>query len=351
MQTELTLADFDPQPTLVTPAHAVTRARFRAIDAHNHLGRWLSADGGWTVPDVPELLATMDACNLQGIVNLDGMWGDELEANLDRYDRAHPGRFFTFAHADWSLVTQPNFGARMARQLEDSVRRGARGLKVWKTLGLRYRDAQDRLIPVDDPRLHDLWEAAGALGVPVLIHIADPVAFFQPLGPRNERWEELHRHPDWHFHGPEFPSFEALMEQFERLIAAHAATTFIGAHVGCYAENLGWVGRMLSTYANFNVDIGARLAELGRQPYTARRFFTRHARRIVFGLDGFPPAAEDYAPTSASWRPRTSTSPTPRAARAGRGAGASTASICPTRCSAWCTMTQRPACCDCRNNE
>jgi predicted TIM-barrel fold metal-dependent hydrolase len=296
VQHDLTLADFDPQPTLITPAHRATRARFPAIDAHNHLGRWLSADGGWTVPDVPTLLATMDACNLAAIVNLDGMWGEELEANLDRYDRAHPHRFFTFAHADWSLVAQPDFGARMARQLEDSVRRGAQGLKVWKTLGLRYRDAEDRLIPIDDPRLFDLWEAAAGCGVPVLIHIADPVAFFQPLSPRNERWEELHAHPDWHFFGPEFPSFEELISQFESLIASHPRTTFIGAHVGCYAENLGWVRTMLDRYPNFNLDIAARLAELGRQPYTAGRFFRDYADRIVFGLDIFPPAAADYAP-------------------------------------------------------
>jgi predicted TIM-barrel fold metal-dependent hydrolase len=293
---DLRLVDYAPRPTLVVEQHEVRCACFPAIDAHNHLGRWLSRDGGWVARDVPGLLRTLDACNITAIVNLDGMWGDELEANLDRYDRAYPDRFITFAQVDWDLVTQPDFGARMARQLEDSVRRGARGLKVWKTLGLRYRDAQGRLIPIDDERLFDLWEAAAQLRVPVLIHIADPVAFFQPLDHLNERWEELHRHPDWHFYGPEFPSFEALMEQFERLIARHPRTTFIGAHVGCYAENLGWVGRMMDTYPNFNVDISARLAELGRQPYSSRRLFERHPDRIVFGLDSFPPTEDAYAP-------------------------------------------------------
>jgi hypothetical protein len=196
---DLRLADFAPRPTLEVEQHEVRRARFPAIDAHNHLGRWLSRDGGWIARDIPELLRVLDACNITAIVNLDGMWGDELEANLDRYDRAYPERFITFARVDWDLVAQPDFGARMARQLEDSVRRGARGLKVWKTLGLRYRDAQGRLIPIDDERLFDLWEAAAEQRAPVLIHIADPVAFFQPLERFNERWEELHRHPDWHF--------------------------------------------------------------------------------------------------------------------------------------------------------
>jgi predicted TIM-barrel fold metal-dependent hydrolase len=294
--TDLPLSRFIPRPALVTPVHHVVRSRFPAIDIHNHLGRWLTKDQQWGVSDVPALLGMMEYCNLSAIVNLDGMWGDELEANLDRYDRAYPGRFLTFAHCDWNLVTEPDFGKSMARQLEDSVRRGARGLKVWKTLGLHYRDGAGKLIPIDDPRLFDLWEAAGAAAVPVLIHIADPVAFFQPLDQTNERWEELHAHPDWHFPSPEFPSFEALIEQFEHLIAEHPRTTFIGAHVGCYAENLTWVGRMLDTYPNFHVDISARLAELGRQPYTARRFFIHYAGRIAFGLDSYPPTAQAYAP-------------------------------------------------------
>jgi len=260
---DVRLGDYAPRSRLVVAAHEVARARFPAIDAHNHLGRWLTPNHDWMVSDVAELFRVLDACNITAIVNLDGMWGDELEENLNRYDRAFPGRVYTFAQSDWALVSAADFGARMARQLEDSVRRGARGLKVWKTLGLRYRDAADRLIPIDDERLFDLWEAAATLDVPVLIHIADPVAFFDPLDRFNERWEELRRHPDWHFYGPAFPPFDALMEQFEHLIARHPRTTFIGAHVGCYPENLGWVSRMMDTYPNFNVDIAARVAESG----------------------------------------------------------------------------------------
>ncbi len=296
MPPELLLADYDPTPALVTESHHVDRAKFPAIDAHNHLGRWLTADGSWAAKDVPALLDLMDACNLSAIVNLDGMWEAELEDNLARYDHAYPGRFYTFAQSDWSLVQHSDFGARLANQLVDSVRRGARGLKAWKKLGLEYRDAGGVLLPIDDRRLDDLWAAAGELHVPVLIHIADPVAFFRPLDATNERWEELHAHPDWQFPSPPFPSFASLMDQFEALIARHPLTTFIGAHVGCYAENLHWVARMLDTYPNFAVDMAARLGELGRQPYAAKRFFEQYAGRITFGLDVFPPAREEYAP-------------------------------------------------------
>ena len=133
--------------------------------------------------------------------------------------------------------------------------------------------------------------------MPVLIHIADPVAFFTPLDRFNERWEELHENPDWHFYPtrpkgdlshPDFPSFDEIMEQFESLLRRHPGTDFIGAHVGCYAENLGWVGRVMDACPNFYADISARIAELGRQPYTARDFFIAHQDRILFGTDSQP---------------------------------------------------------------
>jgi predicted TIM-barrel fold metal-dependent hydrolase len=228
------------------------------------------------------------------IVNLDGMWGDELEANLQRYDRAHPGRFVTFAHLDWRETAEPGFGERMVVSLRDSVARGARGLKVWKHLGLRFRDDHDRLIAPDDERLDPVWSAAADLEVPVTIHLADPIAFFDPVDERNERLEELLGNPDWWCGGPDLPSFDDLMVAFEALVARHPGTTFIGAHVACAAEDLAWVGRMLDTYPNLHADIAARIAELGRQPRAARALFERHPDRIVFGTDLFPPDREIY---------------------------------------------------------
>jgi predicted TIM-barrel fold metal-dependent hydrolase len=126
------------------------------------------------------------------------------------------------------------------------------------------------------------------LGIPVTIHIADPVAFFDPLDEYNERWEELHANPDWHFPSPPYPPFLTILEQFANLVTRHPRTTFIGAHVGCYAENLAWVGNLLDRAPNFYVDISARISELGRQPYTARRFFIEYADRILFGTDMGP---------------------------------------------------------------
>jgi predicted TIM-barrel fold metal-dependent hydrolase len=299
---DLPLRDWRPEPKLVVPEHPVTRARFPAVDAHNHLGRWLSPWVGlgadaWVAPDVDALLELMDEVNLRAVVNLDGLWGNELEANLDRYDRAHPGRFATFCHVDWdAAVASGDVGAAAAASLRESVAVGATGIKVWKDLGLHVRDERGELILPDDPRLAPLWEACADEGVPVFIHTADPVAFFDTVDERNERYEQLLAHPEWSFADAErFPRFERLIDAFEGLVAANPSTTFVGLHVGGYSENLAWVGRMLDTYPNLNVDIAARVAELGRQPRATRELIVSHPDRVLFGIDEFPPARENYA--------------------------------------------------------
>jgi predicted TIM-barrel fold metal-dependent hydrolase len=288
----LPLAGFEPRSRVVVPETPVDRPRFPAVDAHNHLGRWLTGD--WCVPDVGALLELMDEAGVEAVVNLDGRFGDELEANLDRYDRSHPGRFVTFCHVDFELAREPGFEARLVAALRDGHARGARGLKVWKDLGLGFRDPAGELLLPDDPRLGALFHEAGELGLPVLIHTADPVAFFDPVDHRNERLEELGVHPEWSFAGPAFPSFDRLMEALEALVAAHPGTSFIAAHAGCHAEDLSHVGRLLATYPNLTIDFSARIAELGRQPRAAAALFRAHPTRILFGTDRFPPDLATY---------------------------------------------------------
>lgn len=285
---DLRLADYRPRTMLRVPAHEVRRPRYRAIDIHNHLGSPFGGDWASRPPD--ELIATLDACGVELLVDLDGGQGDRLSAEIDRWQRPFPDRVAVFAGLDYDgWATDPDFGATEAARLRDSAARGARGLKVWKLLGLRARDPEGRVVAVDDTRLDPLWATAAELRLPVLIHIADPIAFFEPLDPTNERWEELAANPDWHFPAASgFAPFDELLAAFERLIARHPATTFVGAHVGCAPEDLALVGRLLDTYPNLSVDIAARLAELGRQPYTARDFVVRHADRVLFGVDMGP---------------------------------------------------------------
>jgi predicted TIM-barrel fold metal-dependent hydrolase len=285
----LALQDYRPQPQLCVPVTAVQRPRFPVVDAHNHLS--FGPDGGWIKRPVAELLELLDRAGVRFLVDLDGGWGEQiLHEHLDSVKAAAPERFAVFGGVDFTAWPEhgDRFGEWAARRFRAQVARGAQGLKIWKQFGLNVRDHEGALVAVDDPRLDPLWAAAGELRTPVLIHVADPVAFFEPLDGSNERYEELRNHPDWHFPSPPYPTFLSIVEGLANLVARHPGTTFIGAHVGCYAENLAWVGALLERCPNFYVDIGARIAELGRQPYTARRFFLEYADRILFGTDGTP---------------------------------------------------------------
>lgn len=288
------LNDYVPEPRLVTAETQVSRPRFPVIDCHNHLEEE-TGGGGWIKRPVAELVAALDEAGVEGMLDLDGGWGEEiLYRHLDLLDRAAPGRFRVSGGVDWDAwPAQGNrFGEWAATRLREQARRGASGLKIWKGLGLSVTDAHGARVAVDDARLDALWATAGELGLPVTIHVADPVAFFDPLDERNERYEELQAHPDWHFPSPPFPTFMTILEQLANLVARHPRTVFIGAHVGCYAENLGWVAALLEHCPNFYVDFAARISELGRQPYAARRFFINYSDRILFGLDGGPFPAE-----------------------------------------------------------
>jgi predicted TIM-barrel fold metal-dependent hydrolase len=262
------------------------------VDMHNH-SQWFGE--AWDVQDVPALVAEMDAAGVAARVDLDGGVGDRVKRHMEHFRDPYPDRFAVFAKFDWPRYLEAEgFGERMAGDLREAARAGAEGLKVWKDLGLTLRDPQGRRLTTSDPRLDPIWQTAAELGLPVLIHTADPVAFFTLLDGRNERYEELARHPDWHFHGPGMPSFAQVQEEFEALVGAHPRTTFIGAHVASHAENLAGVAARLGRYPNLYVDIAARHAELGRQPGAARRFLAAQADRVVFGLDVFPATAADY---------------------------------------------------------
>ncbi|HTF09202.1 MAG TPA: amidohydrolase family protein [Asanoa sp.] len=287
------LADYTPVPAIRRRLTHVPRASVPAVDVHNHLGRWLG-DGDWLVADIPALLDLMDEVGVRTIVNLDGRWDAELDANIARLDRPFPDRFVTFCHLDWSLLQGTDPTGALIASLRRARDAGARGVKVWKDLGLTVTDASGAKVLPDDPRLAEVFAAAGELGLPVLIHTADPIAFFGPLGATNERLEELSENPDWWFGAPGYPTFDRLMAALETVVAGAPGTTFIGAHVGCAAEDLAWVDGMLTRYPNFHVDLGGRLAELGRQPRATRRLVLAHPDRVLFGSDAFPPSRETY---------------------------------------------------------
>lgn len=290
---------------LVRKDHTPRRARFPVVDAHNHLwGNWKKLDA--TVADL-DAVGVAAYCDLTANVNAEWAEGGYRISSGDwaRFGadvaRRYPGRFYGFTTA---TLAQPHdqplfsdagtFVAETVDALRRDVQRGARGLKVLKEFGLRHRDARGRLICVDDPRLAPIWDEAGRLGVPVLIHQSDPFGFFQPVTPENEHADTLRKFPDWDFSDrTRFPSKEELLRRRDALVAAHPGTTFILPHVANWPEKLDYVSDLLDRQPHVFIDLSARLDELGRQPYRARAFILRHADRILFGTD-MPVSREMY---------------------------------------------------------
>ena len=288
------IESFRPKSNLVSKTTLISKPRFPVIDVHNHLGD--DFGGGWIHRPVSELIDLLDQAGVRLYVDLDGGWGeDNLATHIEKFKISHPDRFQVFGGVNWEMwkTLGEEFPDWAASRLNVQAGIGAEGLKIWKNFGLRVCDHIGNLVRVDDTRLDPIWIAAGDLNLPVIVHVADPVAFFDPVNETNERWEELNVNPDWQFTSPPYPPFSLIIEGFANLVKRNPKTKFIGAHVGCFAENLKWVSDLMDKCPNFYVDISARIGELGRQPYTARRFFVEYSDRILFGSD-FGPDLEAY---------------------------------------------------------
>ena len=294
---------------LAAEENRVKSARYPAIDMHTHVSSVFRRQPGPADllqgepgQRLDQIARWMDRLNLRTLVNLTGGTGEELQQTLDEMVGRHPGRLLTCTVPDYARLGERDYPEWQADELERAKQRGAVGLKITKTLGLYLREGgsgdgepaagqRGRLVRIDDPRFDPMWDAAGSLGLPVFIHVADPDAFFIPTDRFNERWEELGNHPDWSFHGQDYPPKQELLAARNRIIERHSGTTFIGLHVANRPENLDQVSSWLEAYPNLQVEIGARLGELGRQPRRARRFFEDYPDRILFGTDATPNGA------------------------------------------------------------
>lgn len=291
--------------------HDVSRAKFPVIDMHTHpqvrLEKPVDVSQGESKGEsrravvssdaVDAFVRLMDEQNIAVCVSLDGGLGTKLEDHQRLLWTKHRDRFAILANIDfkgrgqqdqpatWDC-NQPGFVERTVEQLRAAQASGISGLKFFKEFGLGVRNADGSLATIDDPKWDPIWEACGRLKLVVLIHTADPLAFFEPIDATNERWEELRRHPDWSFHGPQWPKHADLLAALLRVVKKHRQTTFIAAHVANLPEDLSTVGRWLDENPNLHVEIAARIAELGRQPFTAREFLVKYADRVMFGTDG-----------------------------------------------------------------
>jgi uncharacterized protein len=281
-----TIREYKPKSTLVTPQHPVARAKFPVIDIHSHQATPISAG------EFDRVVKGMDENNLQILVNLSGSWGDRLHQGVAAIRSSrHKDRMVLFANVNFRDVG-PGFGARAAKQLEEDIKAGALGLKVFKDLGMFDRKTDGSRLHVDDPELDPVWETCARLDVPVLIHVAEPQAFFEPMDYTNERWLELSLYPDRrHQQGVRF---EELMTERNSMIRRHPRTKYILAHFGWHANDLARAGKLLDENPNVFYDVAAVLYDFGRQPRAAHDFFVKYQDRILFGKDSYQPDEYPY---------------------------------------------------------
>lgn len=274
---DLKLVDWKPVSQLKTKETRIEKAKYPVIDIHNHLGK---------LENTARYLEEMDKAGVWKCVSLDANSKDDrYKEHLKVSQSIAADRFLLFFRPDFSRIDEPNFGENEAKRLQEAVRMGCRGLKISKTLGLGYKDKSGKFITVDDPRIDPIWKKCAELGIPVEIHVTDPKAFFTPIDQYNERYDELCMNPEWSFYGQGYPAKDSVLAARNRVIARHPRTIFIGAHFGNMPEELETVAQWLDAWPNFYVDIDARISELGRQPYSARRFFIKYQDRILFGTD------------------------------------------------------------------
>jgi len=282
-----TIREYKPRSMLVAPQHLVPRAKFPVIDIHSHQPTPISTD------EFGRVIKGMEDNNLRILVNLSGGSGDRLRQGLDAIRKSsYKDRMVLFANVNFRERIGPGFGAKAAMQLANDIKAGAVGLKVFKDLGMFATRADGTRLHVDDPELDPIWETCGQQNVPVLIHVGEPQAFFDPLDYTNERWLELALYPDRRHQ--EGVRFEELITERNTMIKRHPRTRYILAHFGWHANDLARAGKLLDANPNVYFDVAAVLYDFGRQPRAAHDFFLKYQDRILFGKDSYQPDEYPY---------------------------------------------------------
>ena len=283
------ITEYKPKSRLIVAEHPTPRAKYPVIDIHSHQPAPISPER------LKEVVAAMDRLNLRTLVNLSGGSGEKLKQSLAAIRNSpYPDRMVLFANIDFKEGVGPGFGVKAAAQLEQDIKAGALGLKIFKELGLRIKKTDGTRLHLDDPELDPIWAKCGELKIPVLIHAAEPAPFFDPIDFTNERWLEEALYPDRRYQDPSFPRFEELLAERDRMFEKHKSTTFIAAHMGYLSNDLERFSKYLDTHPNVYPETAAVLAEYGRQPHTARAFFIKYQDRILFGKDSFQPDEYPY---------------------------------------------------------
>ena len=284
----MSFEDYDPPSSLVVEGEEIKRAKYPFVDVHSH--QW-----GMPTMDLNKLASEMDEINMGFLINLSGSgFGPQaakdlyFDESIENINENQPKRIGLFLNVDFSSVDDEDYAEKQVAIIRDAVSKGAIGLKVYKSLGLKDKDSKGERVRVDDERIGPVWEVCGELGIPVLIHSADPFQFWLPKDNQNERWFELKEKPGRFYGENDFiPPFEDIIKEQHTIFERHKNTIFINAHLGWMGNDLKKLGEHLDKYPNVMTEFGAVIAELGRQPRTARQFFIDYQDRIMFGKDSY----------------------------------------------------------------
>ena len=284
----MSFEDYNPPSSLKVEGREIKKAKFTFIDVHSHL---------WDMPvmNLDNLISEMNEINMGYIINLSGSgFGPQaakdlyFDKSIKNIQENHPNRVGLFLNVDFESIDDENYAETQVKVIRDAVEKGAIGLKVYKSLGLRNKDSKGKRIRVDDERIGPIWDVCGELGIPVLIHSADPFQFWLPKDNQNERWFELKEKPGRYYGDSDFiPPFEDIINEQHTIFRRHKNTTFINAHLGWMGNDLQKLGQHLDEFPNVMTEFGAVIAELGRQPKTAKQFFIDYQDRILFGKDSY----------------------------------------------------------------
>lgn len=276
----ISIEEYEPKSTLVVTEHHPTRAKYPFIDVHNH-------QRDVTPKRLAELIKDMDGLNMRILINspVNGSWGEKTKQLIDGFKGYNKDRFATMTNIDYKGVDEPGYSQRIAAQLEQDIKNGAIGLKVWKNFGTTEKDAKGQRLHVDDPRFDLVWEVCAKYKIPVLIHTADPWGLFQPMDKYNERWLELKLRSGRNHASESDPSWETVIGEQHNMFRKHKNTIYINAHMGWLANDLGKLGNLMDELPNLYAEIGAITSDLGRQPRFAHKWLVKYQDRVMFGKD------------------------------------------------------------------
>jgi predicted TIM-barrel fold metal-dependent hydrolase len=268
----------------------VPRAKYGAVDYHAHIANMLTSQ-----ESLAAFMKQLDSIGVQLALSADNMSGERLQRAVEVV-RASPykDRVRMMTGISFQNVG-PGWAEKAVAQLEADVAAGAVGVgEIGKGFGLSTKKADGTRLKLDDPELKPIWDACARLRLPVFIHTADPPQFFEPIDYTNERWLELSLFPERRYPPDRFPKFEELMTERDNLFRNNPKTTFVAAHMGWHANDLGRLGKMLTEMPNVYTEVGAVLYDIGRQPRVAHDFFVKYQDRILFGKDSFQPEEYPY---------------------------------------------------------